>query len=268
MNKKTAKNPSKTRGGRIEMSYIVTMLTQGGIVMAADRMIIQSPITHNITGGLPLQSMNHINEFLSRNVQQIVSQLDESNRNFYRVGTKSTKKLFTVGDNIAFSTGQQLHTTKEFYPVELLAEKFCRKNTFLNPKDIAQSLFEYMSAADETMDLVIHLAGYDKGNEDFIPEFYEIKIAEKKCEFMGHTGFMYAGGNDYFTPFTSKIANQVMIYTVQDAVDICCLAIDMSRKLGRYVDLKETISEDYEVIAITMEGLQWVKKAKLEVKQW
>jgi hypothetical protein len=118
------------------------------------------------------------------------------------------------------------------------------------------------------MDLYIHLAGYDKENDYFIPEFYEIKIAEGKCEFKGNTGFMYAGANDYFTPFTSKIANQIMMYSVQDAVDICCLAIEMSRKLGRYMDFTETISEDFEIIVITLDGLQWVKKAKLEVKQW
>jgi hypothetical protein len=244
------------------------MLTHGGIVMAADRQISQFPKQEKIASCLPLPpNINHINNFLIDNVQQICDSVYEKNKDFYKVATKSTKKLFAVSNNIAFSTGQTLHT-KEFYPVELLADQFCRKNTFDKPKDAAQSLFEFMSSKDDVMDLHIHLAGYDKEKDYFIPEFYEIKTAEGKCEYKGNTGFLYAGANDYFTPFTRKIGSQVMIYSIQDAVDICCLAIEMNRKLGLYMDFQEIISEDYEIIVITLDGLQWVKKAKLEVKQW
>ena len=239
------------------MSYIVTMLTQGGIVMAADRQITQFPTKEKIESDMP-------NELFA--VQHVCDLLYEKNKNFYKPLTKSARKLFTIGDNMAFSMGQEL-LTKDFYPVELLADQFCRKNTFDKPTDAAQSLFDFMCSKDENMNLYIHFAGYDKSNtERFTPEFYDIKISEKKCEFMGHTGFMYAGANDYFTPYTEKLANQIMVYTVQDAIDICQLAIDMSRRLGRYLDFKETISPDEEIVAITPNGIQWVKKSKLEAR--
>jgi hypothetical protein len=245
------------------MSMIVTMTTPYGIVMAADHQITQFPKREQVSGGLNVQ--DHINKLLANNVQNICDQIYEKNKNFYKPLTKSAKKLFAIGDNMAFSTGKVLHT-KEFYPVELLAEQFCRKNTFTKPEDVAKSLFDFMCSKDDGMDLYIHLAGYNKDNDGFIPEFYDINIVEKKCKYLGCTGFQYAGANDYFTLYTERLASQVMFYTVQDAINICRLAIDMSRRLGRYLDFEETISEDEDVIAITIDGLQWIKRAKLEVR--
>lgn len=249
------------------MSYIVTMLTQGYIVMAADRQICHFPVKEKIAGRAPTpENMIYLNEFLTNNVQRICDDIYEKYQNHYNVLTKSAKKLFTVNDNIAFSTGQKLYT-RELCPVELLADQFCRKNTFEKPADTAKSLFDFMCSKDAAMDLTIHLAGYDKNKELFTPEFYEINILQKTCERWGSTGLVFAGANDYFSPFVDKIANQIKLYTVQDAVDICCFAIDMSRKLQKYVDFQEVISEDYDVLAITANGLQWVKKAKLEARQ-
>jgi hypothetical protein len=123
-----------------------------------------------------------------------------------------------------------------------------------------------MCSADDTMDLTIHFAGYDKSYGFFLPELYEINILQKIFKYHGNTGIAVAGANDYFMPFTEKIKEQINLYNLQDAVDICCLAIDMSRRLEKHIDFRETIS-DFDMVAITLDGLQWLKKAKLEVRQ-
>jgi hypothetical protein len=80
-------------------------------------------------------------------------------------------------------------------------------------------------------------------------------------------GFIYAGSNEYFQPFADRlnIRKTILEYSLQDAANICKPAIDMSRGLERYLDFNEAVSEDIEMIAVTIDGIKWIKKAELSI---
>jgi hypothetical protein len=178
---------------------------------------------------------------------------------------KTDKKLFAKVDNIGLAMGKTMHTSKKF-PVNLLVSSFCKKNNFDTPKEAVEKLLEYLRSKDPEMDTIILLAGYDKTSEEFpLPEMYHISVKNNAASFYGNMGFLYAGNNDYFKPYSDRIRQEqnILDYSLQDAVDICQLATHMSRELDRLIDFRDTVSEDIEMIAITLDGIQWIKKAEL-----
>ena len=247
------------------MSYIVTMGVAEGVIMAADRQITQiasiDELNMNTAGNTAEQAvMEMINEKLGKLKKTFTTSL-----------TRTARKLFTMGDNIGVSMGQAMYNENGIL-MSVFVDYFCRTHSFDKPREAAEELLEYLcKVGGNNVDTILHVAGYNKSEpEQLTPEMYHLDLKTK--DFFGGSDlvFNYGGFNEYFKPFADRIndgeAKTILRYSLQDAVDITKFAIDMSRFLSRYLDFEDGISEDIEMIAITHNGIQWLRKAELEVK--
>jgi len=244
------------------MSYITTMGVPSGVIMAADRQITQKA---QIQTELP-EGRNDNETFILNTIARTYEPTFAMLKNYARPISRTVKKLFTIGDNIGVNMGQTLHT-KEGIPVSVFMDYFCRTKSFDDPEIAAKELCNYLHGIDGNMDTIIHLAGYDKTEPDILtPEVYRISIKENTVFSMKNYGFHYAGYNDYFLQHCEKIDENIFKYSLQDAADICNFAITMCRTLSKYLDFNSGISDDIEMIAITHNGIQWIKKAELKLE--
>jgi len=243
------------------MSYITTMVVCEGIIMAADRQITQNASTKKID----IQTAN--NNFLEQQISNMINDhLKNIDGQLKKPLTRSAKKLFTMGNNIGIAKGQTMYT-RNHVPLSIYVDDFCRKHTFDKPKEAAEKLLEYLRIIDNSVDTTLFLAGFDNNPELLSGEAYYIKVKDNEYGNMKMPGFNYAGANDYFSEYSKKLSapENIMNYTLQDAANICKLAIDTCRGLERYLDFNEAISDDIEMIAITKDGIQWLKKAELTI---
>ena len=239
------------------MSYITAMVLCDGIVMAADRQITQS-------AGMKKINPQTANNTAEQQVIELVNRKLDS-INFDKPLTRSAKKLFTIGDNVGVAQGQNMFSSKGL-PINMFVDAFCRRNNFVSPKEAAEKLLEYLRTIDSTADTIFMVAGYDKSKPDVLTgDAWHINVRDNECCLMNNPGFSYAGANDYFLEFSNKIndLSKIMNYSLQDGINICKLAIDTSRGLERYIDFNEAISDEIEMIVVTIDGIKWIKKAEL-----
>jgi hypothetical protein len=237
------------------MSYISVMAVREGIVMLADR----RGCYIDFMGG---QAFGHPTE------------------------TELKRKIFTIGSNIGLVYGG-VAGTKDGRTVEQYLERFCKTHSFTNPEEAGFELIFYMKKNTELCDVsykedsyndtVLYIAGYDNRKKKYIlnssrdtfpkPEIYFVTIKAGQIRFSGDMGFLYAGSYAYIKPFTDKLNTTIAIkqHSLQGAVDFSKLAFDITRGLEKHLDLKTTISDDFEMIAITPYGIQWLRKAELEI---
>ena len=233
--------------------------------MAADR-IVTTSASFNLD--VPAEFRSFVPENLFERLFARNQELFNFVRNHSEIQTKSARKLFTIGDNIGINMGQAMYTNNRV-PVSVLLDWFCRSNTFDKPKEAAEKLLSYLHGVDGNMDTTLMLAGYDKSDpENLLGYVFRIDVKDNEVEPLSNLAFQYAGANDYFKQYCEKINQNTQLcrYTLQDAADICKLAIDTCRKFERYFDFKEAITESIEMIAITHSGIQWLRKAELEVR--
>ena len=224
------------------MSYITTMAVPEGVIMAADRMIVE------YIGELGFEAPDGFRE---------------ATKDYNRPLTRTAKKLFAIGGNIGGIIGQTMYTNQGL-PVSMFIDHFCNNNDFDEPRQAAEKLAEYIHGIDGNMDTIMVLAGYNRNTPDVLSsESYNIVIKTKEVERLSSFGFCYAGTNSYFGPYNEKINENILRYTLQDAANVCKFATDMSRGLDRYLNFKEAITEDIDMIAITRCGMQWLSGGRL-----
>jgi len=205
-------------------------------------------------------------------IKTINEKLKAVRKSFTTPLTKTARKLFTMGDNIGVCMGQAMYN-ESGVPMSAFVDYFCRTHTFDKPREAAQELLNYLcEVGGNNIDTLLHLAGYNKSEpEQLTPEMYHLSLETKSFSGGSDLAFNYGGFNEYFKPFSDRIndreAKTIFKYSLQDAADIAKFAIDMSRFLSRYLDFEDGISDDIEMIAITHSGIQWLRKAELEVRQ-
>jgi len=186
------------------------------------------------------------------------------------------RKLFSTG-NIGLSCLCHFGNEKEGMPLGesgAIAE-FCKTNSFNSPKEAAEKFYQYLK--DDLCKkfgisiYVAHIAGYNG-----VPEMYRISNLEEdrkittfgssELKFFGNKGFMqYGCGGWYAEQYADMINSQKGLsllnnYTLQDALDFSKLIHTMCRGLMKHLERKEEISEEIDVLALTSEGIQWLRK--------
>jgi hypothetical protein len=236
-----------------------------GVIMAADRQITQ------LLGVVEELEATAAKDDIERlTVKAINEKLNEFKKASLKPITKTARKLFTMSDNIGVSMGNEMYN-EQGLPMGVYVDFFCRNNTFDKPHEAAVVLLAYLRKVGGNVDTILHLAGYDKSNIDALsPEMYHLSLKDNKISGGPDLAFWYGGFNDYFKPFYEKINDRekklIFRYSLQDAAIIAKTAIDMSRFLSQYIDFKDGISDDIEMIGITPNGIQWLRKAELEIK--
>jgi hypothetical protein len=86
----------------------------------------------------------------------------------------------------------------------------------------------------------------------------------------GNKGFLQSGDQRRVHTYAEHI-NQDKYFldhcTLQDAVNASKALFDMARGLQWILDHDKAISEEFEMLALTPDGIKWLKKHELEVKE-
>jgi len=258
------------------MSFITTMAVKDGIIMLGDMLCSNSSIKNKDTG-LPL------------------------------TGTNYYKKLFAMNDSIGISFCGNGTYEKRGQELNQNVNEFCRNNTFDNPHDAAGALLNYILYRDghlhgEEMrkkykidgepEFVIHVAGYVK-SQTLVPlngqKEYQEKIDRpypevctictvpslvnegwKRISREGPTGLWQCGNMRQIKHYVDKIKNDkdfINHLTLQEAVNAVKFIFDAARGFEWLADHIKTMSEDFEMLAITPDGVKWLKKHELELKE-
>jgi len=245
------------------MSMIVTTVTPNGIVMAADSacsMLTVIDMESLLRGNVGAAIKN----CLDGNIRIDGRRNNEIGR---KVTSRSFQKLHLVGSNIAVGCGNEIIARNTGLPIQPDFEHFCNSNHFDNPKSAAEALLKCLYEIDPTLGAVFHVCGYNFERKIPTPEFWHVSVSEKVAipvAVNGRGGICFSGANNYFSQYKQQIDNNMIHYTMQDAIDVSVFAIEMSAKLERFIELEERIAPPIDVLAITQAGIEWVSRKKLE----
>jgi len=250
------------------MSFIVTIAVKDGIIMLGDMLCS--------------------NNFENKNLPGV-----------HIAGTNFYKKLFTMNDNIGISFcgngtyedwGQELNQN---------VNEFCNKKSFDNPQDAAYALLDYILYGDNKTEagkhhaeemkkryaaggepqFVAHVAGYFKHKEKGLiqPSVYTICTVRsllqegwKRIGYEGDTGLWQCGNMrqiKHYVDMIKKDKEFIDHLTLQEAVNAVKFIFDTARGFEWLVDHIVTISENFEMLAITNNGIKWLKKHELELEE-
>jgi len=247
------------------MSFITTMAVPDGIIMLGDLLCAR---VRNKDGAIPEIPL---------------------------VGTKFYKKLFSMNDNIGISLcGCGDYAGQKGLDLSSQVKEFCRKKSFDNPREAAEALLDYILYGDNKCDyhdrqhyysaygepeFVVHVAGYWKHKENGLmqPSVYAICTVPsllqegwQRIGYAGSTGLWQCGNMRQIKHYVGMINNDkdfIGHCTLQDAVNAVLHIFDAARGFEWMIDHIETMSEDFEMLALTKDGIKWLRKHELEVKE-
>jgi len=243
------------------MSMIVTTVVPDGIVMAAD-----SASTYYIFADMKnIFTCNY--EQAVKNAQMGTVSPTPENVLRSSTGSRYTNKIHVMG-NIAFIHGSSMGGDMDV-KIDPYVDNFCRKNNYDKPKEAAQGLLDYLRGKFPNHNASFMVGGY---NEDELPyaETFMVNIKDNQIVQMSgknQYGILFMSANDYFSNFRELINRNIKHFALQDAIDATMWAFDISMKCERFIDLKREIWPPIDVLVITPEGVQWVQRKKLEVKE-
>jgi hypothetical protein len=191
------------------------------------------------------------------------------------------RKVFTIGNNIGLSCLCHYNTKGSVHPIgeQGAIANFCKAHTFRTPQEAAQAFSDRLcNSWCDTFKIsmyVAHISGFNAGK----PEMYlisnlneaETGIGSHVLKFCGNKGLMGNGnGKWFFRQYIDMINSDAGLkllddYSLQDAVNFSKLLHTMGRGLRLYLDLEEKVSEDFDVLSITPNGIQRLKRQELEV---
>ena len=245
------------------MSMIVTTVVLDGIVMACDsaNSVVTVMDFQNLLKGEYAQAAKNIldHKIYGGNGNTVDS----------HITSRSFQKLHVMkGNKIAISEGNEWVSRQTGVSIKPQIDHFCLNNNFDNPKAAAMELFRLVRKIDPTMDAKFHVCGYNPDGEMPTPEFWFVSNLESEPRLAagnGSGGICFSGVNDYFTPYTRLINQNLTLYSLQDAIDVTMWAFDMSMKCERFIDMKERMAPPIDLLVITESGVEWISKKKLGV---
>ena len=255
------------------MSYISTMAVPDGIVMLGDMLQSRGKSKSNEIPDIPL------------------------------VGSKYYKKLYAMNNSvgISFATRGNKYESKGI-EIGRLIKKFCEEKPYTSPAEAARALREYikygggtaikdefdkMYALDGEPEYVIHIAGLNESitpptptsfGSIQLPGVYTICTAPDLLQMHGshivdgsqRVGFWQCGNMRQIKEYVETINNDkdfITHCTLQDAIDATMYIYNAARGFEWMIDRIETISERFELLVITKDGIKWLKQHELEVKE-
>ena len=223
------------------MSQIVTTVVYDGIIMAADS---------------ATSKLKFINGEVSSNPNDVLSG---------HIVSRSIQKLHTIGNNIGVSESHQW-TLEYGKSIKPYLSKFYNDNNFSTPIEAAEALMKYVQSIDSTIDARFNIAGYEpQGNGLPVPMAYVVEPKTNEITRLnepGLCGIMWLGVSDWFAAHIQKI--NLGLFSMQDAIDISTFIIDGAIKLNRFQGEREGVCLPIDVLAITQNGIEWVKKKSLK----
>lgn len=245
----------------VGMSFISSFVVVDGIVMAADSacsMLKMMDVDNTKNGNYEQAMQNVLNGSMTRNKNNVIGS---------QVVSKSIEKLWEMKKcPIAISSGHEKITRNTGKSINPYLEQFINTHSYDTPQDAAIGLMLHIQKVDPTIGAIFHVCGYNHSGDVPYPEFYVVNVAtqEVSCGAMGGVGgFNFHGANDYFSQYVPMINENLIHFTLQDAIDITLFAFEMSIKLQRFIKLEEYISPPIDLLVIRQGGIQWIQRKTL-----
>lgn len=233
------------------MSFIITVYTNEGIIMASD-----SRTTYTRTITLPDGKIE---------------------RHFGVQTTDSTYKTFICNNRIGISTCGDADIKGK--PIAGFIEKFIVDNVNEDSSvdEVSKKVLEFFSPFDPKPASVFIVAGYNKDNTQCINRVYisdntivpvdttiagtvwngESEVFQKVIK---HTALINDDGTYSNYPPRSIGFN---FFTLQDAIDFAEYAVDITIKTMYFQDYVNTVGGPIDILAIKPSGIFWIQRKEL-----
>lgn len=244
------------------MSFIITLYTSEGIVMASD-----SRLTLNASKKTPQG-------------QQALLATGMSDSNY---------KTFLTENNIGISTFGQAQINGS--PIGGYIDSFIRENTTigLSVTDFAQKLNAHFKSFNPVPGVGFHVAGYEKDENKLEQRVYKLapnkdtveRVNLKRPNGVPMQGATWGGEVDILIriiqPVYSKDENgnfkqlptfQIpwQFFTLQDAIDFAVYAIRTTIDSVRFLPRPKTVGGPIDVLVIRPDKAEWIARKELTVK--
>lgn len=233
------------------MSFIITVYTNEGIIMASD-----SRTTYTTTTKQP---------------DGVIKE---------RIGvqtTDSTYKTFLCPNNVGISTCGTASISN--VPIAGFIEKFIIDKVSIDctVQEVAHGLLDYFSQYTPIPDTHFMVAGY---NEQKQREVYTVYVASGTVELQDtlSPGIIWDGESDVFKRLVKTVAIKnndgtytnipsystgYNFFTLQDAIDYAEYAVDVTIKTMFFQDRVKTVGGAIDILAIKPNGSFWIKRKEL-----
>jgi hypothetical protein len=239
------------------VSFIITITTREGLVMAADsRLSLSFP---NPDFKDPANS----------GATQLISVTQSD----------AAQKLFAAADRIGISTcgGADINGVPLAGFIESFTLRLAEENLAI--KSAAQSLLEHFIKIAPRLFTYFHVAGYSPGEE--LPELWFVDVHEKKISQLIKPGEQAARWNGEYdiinrllTPVHTKDAKGAYVaypqhgiafnfFTLQDAIDLAVHAVRTTIDTMRFQGRVRTVGGPIDVLIIRPGGVKWLRKKDL-----
>ena len=215
------------------MSFILSIATHTGIVMAADHSSSFSDGIYNLQTSI------------------------------------SKEKLYITTNNIGISAGNQAFINN--ISIERYLNNFLynfNKEIFKTPYDVSHALLNYFKAIDPNADVVFHIAGYELVDVPR-PQLYEVSTKENQCTLLNKQEYVpslvYACANNFPDIILPLFKTRLNYFSMQEAIDFTVFLINTTRKVMELSGTGCGISKDIDVLAIYPDHYTWVNKIKLHI---
>lgn len=240
------------------MTFIITLWTQEGIVMASD-----SRLT--------------LNTLAQQNNQQVQLSFPQSDANY---------KTFLAPGNIGISTFGAAEI--QGVPISGYIESFIHEKLDPNQPDIQavpKQLLDYFRSFKVVPETGFHVAGYVNENGRQIPHLWRIWISQNIVNEMihpGQQGAAWDGETEIMTRLISPITimqkdeKQISLpeapvpwpfFTLQDAIDFAIYAVKVTRDTMRFLARIKTVGGPVDVLIIKpgqgQDRAVWIQRKEL-----
>jgi hypothetical protein len=242
------------------MSFIITLYTREGIVMASDS---------RLTLNTEQKSQDGSSVLLSAGMSD------------------SSYKTFLVKDRIGVSTFGQAEINGN--PISGYIQQYISKasNTKLSVADFAESINQYFRNFNPVPDVGFHIAGYDKIQNELKAKVYRVapildrvilvNPENQNGEIQGAT---WDGEKDILMRLIQPVFIQDeynlfqplphyqipwQFFTVQDAIDFAVFAIQTTSECVKFFPRPKTVGGPIDVLVINREKSFWVNRKELKV---
>ncbi|MBE6987262.1 MAG: hypothetical protein E7432_00605 [Ruminococcaceae bacterium] len=235
------------------MSFIITVYTHEGIVMASDSRITYTTYEPNPNGKGAL-------------------------KNYGIQSTDTTYKTFMCNSTIGLSTSGASSIKNR--PISIYIEDFIAKNVKekTSVEEVSQKLIDYFGKFDPVPDAKFIVAGYDKG--DMTAHVHRVNVPAKSITRKNteNASATWDGETEILVRLLNTVAIKTSdgnyidlkdysmgfaFFTLQDAVDFAKYAVDVTAKTIAFQNRSKTVGGPIDILAIKPSGAFWVQHKEI-----
>jgi hypothetical protein len=177
------------------------------------------------------------------------------------------RKLFTIGNNIG--VGFLCHCEKLVIYDHF--NEYCRHNFFINTLEAAKGIIDFIKdyyARVLGSLYAIQIAGYTESGLQSFTYTIDYKHGQEIVERKNPGFYHYGCASGFIQQYEDMVNKSAFIQecSLQEAADWSLLMHQIGRGMTKFICSQDIVSDEIDVMSITPDGIQWLRKQELEVK--